>query len=120
MNADNKNAISSNIMDSTNDSGDSEIEIKSTESLDTLKSDETVTPNDFEKSDTEPEWIDLLGSGSIMKKIIKEGTPDSRPKRMQNCKIRYECSLADGTVIETADEFVLQLGDCEVSLYKTI
>lgn len=99
-----------------NDAGDSGIDVKNTESLETIMSDETVIPEINEKIDNEPEWIDMLGSGSVMKKIIKIGTPDTRPKRLQNCKIRYECSLDDGDIVDTSEEFTLQLGDCEVML----
>lgn len=91
-----------------------ESEIQSTESLNSFKSDETIKADQQDNEDIKPEWIDLLGSGSILKKIVKEGTPDTRPKRLENCKIRYECTLEDGTIVEKLDDFLFQLGDCEV------
>lgn len=120
--SDNKNVDNMTVLtnNTINDIGGSDIDdIKTTESIETLTSDETVTPDSNEKNDDEPEWIDLLGSGSIMKKIIKKGTPDTRPKRLQECNIRYECSLDDGTIIENFEDFTLQLGDCEVIYCNT-
>lgn len=93
-------------------------EINTSESLDSINSDETIKPDNLLKEELTPEWTDLLGSGSILKKIIKEGAPDSRPKRLENCKIRYECSLEEGIIVEKVDELILQLGDCEVSYMK--
>lgn len=61
-----------------------------------------------------PEWQDLLGSGSIMKKILEEGTPDTRPERLQRCTINYELGLDDGTFVERKENFEVHLGDCEV------
>lgn len=49
-----------------------------------------------------------------MKKIINEGTPGTAPQRSSNCKIKYTCTLEDGTLIEQADCLELQVGDCEV------
>ncbi|EFA06496.1 peptidyl-prolyl cis-trans isomerase FKBP8 [Tribolium castaneum] len=74
-------------------------------------SDEFASP---EKSDEEPEWQDLLGSGSLLKKIVKEGQANTRPQRLQKCTISYELSLADGTFIERKDNEEIQLGDCDV------
>lgn len=65
--------------------------------------------------ETQEEWEDILGSGSIMKKIVQHGKPDSRPQRLQNCEINYEIQLEDGVLVEKCNNFVMQLGDCDVS-----
>lgn len=76
-------------------------------------SDDMPTPPP-EKLDEEPEWLDLLGSGSIMKKIIKEGYTDTKPQRLETCTITYDLSLPSGTFIERKENQEIQLGDCDV------
>lgn len=61
------------------------------------------------------EWEDLLGSGCLMKKILKEGAPKTRPTRLQTCFLKYKCTLEDETVVEEFNDLKIQLGDCEVS-----
>lgn len=46
--------------------------------------------------------------------MVAKGKPNTRPQRLENCRIKYECTLDDGTLVETSDNFELQLGDCEV------
>ncbi|GJQ85529.1 hypothetical protein Trydic_g10830 [Trypoxylus dichotomus] len=60
------------------------------------------------------EWEDILGSGSIMKKTIQAGKADSRPQRLQICEINYESKLESGILVEKCDNFIMQLGDCDV------
>ncbi|XP_045501804.1 peptidyl-prolyl cis-trans isomerase FKBP8 isoform X1 [Colias croceus] len=68
-----------------------------------------------EKSD---EWQDLLGSGTILKKIIKQGdeSEDLRPQRNDICTISYEVKLRDGNkeTVEKRDQVKIYLGDNEV------
>lgn len=64
----------------------------------------------------EHDWEDLLGSGSLMKKIVRDGEPDSRPMRLEKCVINYECRLEDGTLVEEKENFEMLLGDCEVRI----
>ncbi|RZB40286.1 peptidyl-prolyl cis-trans isomerase FKBP8 [Asbolus verrucosus] len=95
---------------SKNSPSDTDVEEKSAQNI---TSDDSASPPP-EKSDEEPEWVDLLGSGSILKKITKEGQPDTKPQRLQKCVLNYELTLTDGTFIEKKDNFEIQLGDCEV------
>ncbi|XP_023933897.2 peptidyl-prolyl cis-trans isomerase FKBP8 [Bicyclus anynana] len=76
-----------------------------------------------EKIDGEPEkptdeWQDVLGSGALLKKIIKSGDESngSRPQRSDICRISYELKLRDGTqdVVEKRDHIKIYLGDNEV------
>lgn len=60
------------------------------------------------------EWIDLLGSGAVMKKIIIEGKSETRPQRSEKCVINYICSFDDDTVINSAENFELRLGESDV------
>ena len=74
---------------------------------------EPATPPS-EKTEEEPEWTDLLGSGSVMKKIITQGSPNTRPDRRMKCVVNYELTLADGKLVERKDNVEIQLGDCDV------
>ncbi|CAK1552957.1 unnamed protein product [Leptosia nina] len=68
-----------------------------------------------EKSD---EWQDVLGSGSILKKIINQGdeTEGLRPQRSDICRISYEVRLRDGNrdLVEERDQVKIYLGDNEI------
>nr|CAH7748382.1 unnamed protein product [Callosobruchus chinensis] len=78
------------------------------------ESTENVAKEEKEESDKESprdEWTDLLGSGVIMKKIIIEGKPDSRPERSEKCIVNYTCYLEDETVIESCGNFEVYLGE---------
>ncbi|KAF5307152.1 hypothetical protein FQR65_LT00668 [Abscondita terminalis] len=79
---------------------------------------ENVKSSDIKKSDDQsPEsskWEDILGSGSLLKQIVVEGKPDSRPQRLQNCVINYECTLENGKVVEKKEKFKVQVGEYEV------
>lgn len=82
-------------------------------------SDENLANGDVSGEETEGgrvgEWQDILGSGGIMRKVVKEGVPQSSPGRAGSCRIKYECRLQDGTLVESCDNFIVQIGDCEVS-----
>uniref|UniRef100_A0A1Y1KRE4 peptidylprolyl isomerase n=1 Tax=Photinus pyralis TaxID=7054 RepID=A0A1Y1KRE4_PHOPY len=80
---------------------------------DLLEDVNTVKPNDNDVP-KKGEWEDILGSGSLMKKVIQEGKPDSRPQRLDNCIVNYTCTLEDGTSVERKEKFKVQLGDYEV------
>ncbi|KAK4885548.1 hypothetical protein RN001_001819 [Aquatica leii] len=67
--------------------------------------------NEEEGSDA---WEDILGSGSLLRQIITKGKPDTRPQRLQNCLINFECTLENGTIIEKKEKFKVQVGDYEV------
>lgn len=63
------------------------------------------------------EWQDILGSGVIMKKILKEGEPDSRPRRSEKCLINYTCRLEDAdeeTFVEKGESYEIGLGEGDV------
>lgn len=76
-----------------------------------LENDGSLNETD-EKKD---EWVDILGSGGIMKKTIIEGKSGTQPTRTEKCTINYICSLEDGTVVETVNNFSFFLGESDVS-----
>ncbi|KAK9883977.1 hypothetical protein WA026_004912 [Henosepilachna vigintioctopunctata] len=88
------------------------ISVSDEENLSNAKTNsETTESNDDKPTD---EWIDLLGSGSINKKILKEGTPESRPERQQVCVINYELFLNENDIIEKKENYEIDLGDYDV------
>ncbi|XP_046403600.1 peptidyl-prolyl cis-trans isomerase FKBP8 [Ischnura elegans] len=62
----------------------------------------------------ENEWLDILGSGQLKKKVIKAGENDSRPERYHVCVVNIQGTLEDGTVVEKYENYRFQLGDAEV------
>lgn len=60
------------------------------------------------------EWLDILGSGGILKKTIMEGTPQTQPSKGQKCTINYTCYLEDGTIVDSEEYFELFLGESDV------
>ncbi|XP_030583250.1 peptidyl-prolyl cis-trans isomerase FKBP8 [Archocentrus centrarchus] len=78
--------------------------------------------NPSEKKNADPElpgqvdeWLDVLGSGQLKKKVLEEGEGrDSRPQKGQNVKIRLKTSLLDGTVLEEKPDLSFTLGDGDV------
>ncbi|CAB3231756.1 unnamed protein product [Arctia plantaginis] len=73
----------------------------------TEKSDETKTN----------EWHDVIGSGALLKKIIKVGDESKglRAHRSDICRVSYEVKIKDTDVIvEKRDEVKIYLGDNEV------
>ncbi|XP_063830780.1 peptidyl-prolyl cis-trans isomerase FKBP8 [Ostrinia nubilalis] len=62
------------------------------------------------------EWQDVLGSGALLKKILKPGKDsESRPNRSDICRISYEIKIRDtGDLVEKRDQVKIYLGDNEV------
>lgn len=101
-----------NIIPSVSDVPDTS---SSWDSLD-IKSQESF-PDELKKSENpEEEWIDILGSGALMKKTIKEGEPNTKPRRLTICTINYKCTLENGNLIERVDNLKIYQGDLEVCI----
>lgn len=80
-------------------------------------SDENINSEELNDDEEEHDgWLDILGSGGIMKKTIQEGKSESRPTRSDKCTINYTCSLEDGTVVESTNHFQFFLGEADVSI----
>lgn len=60
------------------------------------------------------EWMDILGSGQLRKKVLKAGKENSRPNRSDICVLKYTGRLEDGTIVEEEEDIKIQLGDMEV------
>lgn len=70
-----------------------------------------------EELSPKPEWQDVLGSGALLKKILKPGEVESglRPNRGDICRISYELRIKDSDkVFEKRDHLKIYLGDSEV------
>lgn len=71
-------------------------------------------------NEIEPEqsYQDILGSGDLMKKIIKSGTLDERPTKGEQIVINLVGRLQESNnIIEEKENLEITLGDCEVILY---
>jgi len=63
----------------------------------------------------EPSYQDILGSGDLLKKIVKPGSADDRPMKGEQIMINLVGRLEDdGGVIEEEENLEITLGDCEV------
>ncbi|XP_029286330.1 peptidyl-prolyl cis-trans isomerase FKBP8 [Cottoperca gobio] len=61
------------------------------------------------------EWLDVLGSGQLKKKVLESGEGrDSRPQKGQNVKINLKTCLKDGTLVEEQPGLPFTLGDGDV------
>lgn len=64
---------------------------------------------------SEQTYQDILGSGDLMKKIIKQGTLDERPMKGEQIVINLIGHLEDNDeIIEEKKNLEITLGDCEV------
>ncbi|XP_069505388.1 peptidyl-prolyl cis-trans isomerase FKBP8 isoform X2 [Ambystoma mexicanum] len=75
---------------------------------------------DVEEEDTEAipapdEWLDVLGSGLLKKKILTPGKGvDSRPRSGQDVTVQLKVLLDDGTLVEEQPSLTFTLGDGDV------
>ncbi|XP_078526455.1 peptidyl-prolyl cis-trans isomerase FKBP8 [Lissotriton helveticus] len=61
------------------------------------------------------EWLDILGSGLLKKKVLEVGKGlDSRPKSGQEVTIQLKTQLEDGTLVEEQPSLAFTLGDGDV------
>lgn len=66
-----------------------------------------------ETSEKKEDYMDILGNGTLLKKVIKEGQ-DERPEGRDIAVINYTGRLEDGTIVEEERDFVVQIDDVEV------
>ncbi|KAK7073188.1 Peptidyl-prolyl cis-trans isomerase fkbp8 [Halocaridina rubra] len=60
------------------------------------------------------EWLDVLGSGGLKKKIIRAGIVDSRPMKGDTVVIQAQGKLEDGTEVDKHSQLMFTVGDSEV------
>lgn len=125
LNSDLSNSIldqeTSKVSDSINVEQDSFLEtsinsnVNPTESAQNNKIDISQSENDNEPS--EQIYQDILGSGDLMKKIIKQGTLDERPMKGEQIVINLIGHLEENDdIIEEKKNLEITLGDCEVNV----
>lgn len=69
-----------------------------------------------EDESEETDYQDILGSGDLLKRIVKSGSPNDRPLKGEQIVINLVGRLEDdGGVIEKEDNLEITLGDCEVT-----
>lgn len=73
----------------------------------------TEQQKEQETSEKKDEYMDILGNGTLLKKVIKEGQ-DERPEGKDIAVINYTGRLDDGTIVEEDRDFVVQIDDVEV------
>ncbi|KAF7237063.1 Peptidyl-prolyl cis-trans isomerase FKBP8 [Varanus komodoensis] len=99
-----------------------ELERTSTPKLDSGEEFEVLPDRDTEEEQDEippledaPEWLDVLGSGLLKKKVLVEGLgQDSRPVKGQDVTIRMKAMLEDGIVVLEEPRLTFTLGDCDI------
>jgi len=63
----------------------------------------------------EQTYQDILGSGDLLKKIIKQGALDERPMKGEQIVINLVGRLEENDdIFEKEENFEITLGDCEV------
>ncbi|XP_072051085.1 peptidyl-prolyl cis-trans isomerase FKBP8-like isoform X2 [Amphiura filiformis] len=68
-----------------------------------------------EKEDEDPDWVDILGTGHLKKKVLREGQGmDTRPERGQLVTIRSKGQLPSGDEVDCYEEIQFVLGDGDV------
>ncbi|XP_014206998.1 peptidyl-prolyl cis-trans isomerase FKBP8 [Copidosoma floridanum] len=59
------------------------------------------------------EWMDILGNGQLRKKVVKPGKDNTRPNRLDLCMLSFTVKLEDGTIVDEAEDLIVQVGDVE-------
>ncbi|KAL9699819.1 hypothetical protein quinque_003260 [Culex quinquefasciatus] len=65
------------------------------------------------KEEPKEEYMDILGNGTLLKKVLQEGT-DERPESRDIAVINFTGRLEDGTIVEQEQGMVVQIDDVEV------
>lgn len=65
------------------------------------------------QTDKKEDYMDILGNGTLLKKILKEGEGD-RPEGRAIVVINYTGRLEDGSIVEQERDHVVQIDDVEV------
>ncbi|GLH09703.1 FK506-binding protein 59 [Gryllus bimaculatus] len=60
------------------------------------------------------EWMDILGSGQLKRKIVKRAENTFRPQSSFICEINLEGQLEDGTIVDKFEHRKIQVGDAEL------
>ncbi|PNF41145.1 hypothetical protein B7P43_G04230, partial [Cryptotermes secundus] len=91
-----------------------EAEVSVSDNTQSTRSTNGDTHESVDKGKEEEEWLDILGSGQLKKKVLKRAENGYRPQRSHICEINLQGSLPDGTIIDKHDHLSIQIGDAEV------
>ncbi|KAG5334745.1 FKBP8 isomerase, partial [Acromyrmex charruanus] len=87
---------------------------KEDQSKDDQPKDDQPKEDQLKEDEPKEEWLDIIGNGQLMKKLIKKGTKDVKPIQKDICTLKFTGVLDDGTVVEDQDNISIQLGDFEI------
>ncbi|XP_038073276.1 peptidyl-prolyl cis-trans isomerase FKBP8-like isoform X1 [Patiria miniata] len=81
---------------------------------DTTRKEEGAT-TESKDNDEPPEWMDVIGNGQLMKKILNEGQgAATRPQRGELVTLKSKGLLEDGTEVDCHEEVSFVLGEGDV------
>ncbi|PSN35511.1 hypothetical protein C0J52_18442 [Blattella germanica] len=90
------------------------IEPQETSTTDTKETDSEETKKETkEEEEVENEWLDVLGSGQLKKKVLRKAEDSFRAVRSNIVVINIEGKLPDGSVVDKQSNLTLQVGDAE-------
>ncbi|KAA0186607.1 hypothetical protein HAZT_HAZT004738 [Hyalella azteca] len=101
--------------------GDKDVAASSINSLDESAGADLELPTGVEEvevqgdiEETPDEWMDIIGSGDLKKKVLVAGIVETRPVRGDTVCIELTMRLSDGTLVEDTHTLYFTLGDSEV------
>ena len=101
--------------ESTQDSNKEGAEKENKEEVVDSNEDAEEEKKDDEKEEDDPGWVDILGTGQLKKKVLREGQGmDSRPDRGQVVTVRSIGRLPSGDEIDCHESLTFILGDGDV------
>ncbi|XP_072261141.1 peptidyl-prolyl cis-trans isomerase FKBP8 isoform X2 [Pyxicephalus adspersus] len=110
------------IIDNTGEDDDDDLsELPQLETVDgqdkgkTQNEEQKENSHDALENEPEESWVDVLGSGTLRKKVLIKGQGvKSRPVKGQDVTVKLKTSLEDGSVAEELDNLTFTLGDGDV------
>ncbi|XP_071512246.1 peptidyl-prolyl cis-trans isomerase FKBP8 isoform X1 [Panulirus ornatus] len=91
-------------------------EVEQSKEVKVEKVEEVQVEVDCKTEVPDEEWIDVLGSGDLRKKVVKCGIVESRPYKGSTVVIRATGKLDDGKEVDIHEELMFTVGDGEVIL----
>lgn len=93
---------------------EAEVSVSNSSQNTELSSGDNTLESVDEDKEKEEEWLDILGSGQLKKKVVKHAENSYRPQRSHICEINVQGCLSDGTIVDAHDHLTVQIGDAEV------
>ena len=80
-----------------------------------IKEKDNETKATKEEEEEDPDWVDILGTGHLKKKVLREGQGmDTRPERGQLVTIKSSGQVEGGGQVDCNEEIQFVLGDGDV------